>query len=132
MAKALTNWLAALLRARFQSDTITEEQAADIGLSLSDLAEQARARPGVREQMLRMAARYGLSERDVNDTRWAAVDIARTCARCGSANVCLRYLDGKPTTFVDSDCPNAAIYAELSGEADTDTGDKPTAVSVFG
>lgn len=100
-------------------EEISELQAADMGISLSEARDFSTARRNTRSQMLQMARLFGLSERDVNRDRWRALDVARACSHCQDAKSCSSFLAGNWSTFTVADCPNANLYADLAKELRT-------------
>ncbi|MEL7117274.1 MAG: hypothetical protein AAGP08_17110 [Pseudomonadota bacterium] len=96
--------------------SMTERDLADLALELQALREAILARPKVREQMLEMAARFGLTEDDITHTHWREMDILNACQNCGDAKQCRRFLNGKSTNFIPKDCPNASAYGEIVAE----------------
>lgn len=98
------------------TELLSEMDAADLGLAPDDARTLMRARPTVGTQTAAMAERLGLTQDDLQKEHWRAVDMARACAQCDSANHCARFLAGKKTTFTIEACPNFDLFVELATE----------------
>lgn len=108
------------LVASLTRERVGAEHARDLALGLGELRAQAEAGPEVYDRMTRMAERFGLAPADLSRHRWAQLDAARTCARCGDARACARWLNGGRSAFSPVTCPNAPLYAELAEELSED------------
>lgn len=104
-------------RSRAEIDAMSDAQVAETGLLRSDLYAIAATRPQMRQQMLRMAATYGLDEVDVSRPRWRALECVHACKTCTQPQACFRYLTGvEQGGFDPADCPNAQTYAEVAAQ----------------
>ncbi len=91
-------------------------QENDLALNKSEVASLVHARQGVRDQLVEMARRFGVSEADIDKDRWRALEIVHACNNCAQSKSCYQFLlGGKNIGFKQNSCPNAAQYADLSG-----------------
>ncbi len=87
----------------------------DLALGRLDLETLEAARPGLRAQLVAMAAEFGVAEADIDRDRWRALEIVHACTGCNRSKACFRYLSGKANTgFEPRMCPNAAQYEDLA------------------
>lgn len=86
----------------------------DIGLSRIDYQTLNNSPTGARERMVFMAERFGVSEKQLKQEHWRAVEMARTCAQCGVTRSCERFRTGRNPGFEPGQCPNAPQFTELS------------------
>lgn len=94
--------------------SLFEQDLAELAPEPQALRGAVVARPNAREQMLAMAARYGLNEEEIAAEHWQEMDILTACQNCKSAYPCQRFLNGEATSFTPSDCPNAETYGNLA------------------
>ena len=96
--------------------SLVEQDLAELASDPNELRQAILARPRVREQMLAMAERFGLTEEDVTQPHWREMEVLHVCQNCASSKQCNRFLNGKSTEFRAMDCPNALTYAEVSAD----------------
>lgn len=87
----------------------------DIGMTRDELQSFISDRPETREQLVAMAKRFGLSEKQIDEKRWRALELTKSCGHCSKVSVCRRFLSGDeeagdPDTF----CPNAQTFRQMS------------------
>lgn len=97
-------------------ESLVETDLADLALDPVELRRAVLARPRVREQMMAMAQRFGLTDDDITHLHWREMECLNTCQNCGESKQCARFLNGKSTEFGAFDCPNSSAYAEIAGE----------------
>lgn len=113
-SRKLTDFLSTE-RSRAEIEALSEAECADLGLSREELQSLAASRPQMRQQMLRMAARFGLDKADVSYPKWRALTVVHACKTCARPQACFRYLTGvEEGGFDPSECPNAATYSEIA------------------
>lgn len=70
-------------------------------------------RPGARRRQLAMAARFGLTAKDIDRDQAVAFDAAEVCAECRVSRRCQKALDGQGEMPLGQ-CPNAGLYRKLA------------------
>ncbi len=98
-----------------KADDLSDRQLAELGLTRADFRLLQSGHPNTRARLEAMAARFGLTPRELDAYRSVAIDLAKTCGHCSEARTCEKALDGKAEWPVDR-CPNAHIYAALAAE----------------
>lgn len=91
----------------------TDLELADMGLSRVDYGLLVSSKPGTRQRMETLAARFGVTPGMIDADHGLALELAQTCGHCGNAKACQNAID----LGVDlelSKCPNATIYADMS------------------
>lgn len=89
----------------------------DLSLNRQDAETMLNTRPGVREQLVSMAAKFGVSASDIDKERWRALEIVHACTHCEHSKSCFQYLAGKQTSGFDpKSCPNLERYEDLSAK----------------
>jgi hypothetical protein len=107
-----------LLRSYFarRPECPNDRDLADLGLSRVDFDLLTHSARGTRTRMEALAARFGVTPRQIDRDRGMALELAETCGHCSESSACQRALDGKGT-FETARCPNAARYLQLSEAA---------------
>lgn len=103
------------LRRLASPQTPSQADLADLGLSQLDYDILLSGRPGARQRLISMAARFGLDEAQIDRDRGIAFQDAETCARCRVSRQCQQALDGQGEMPKEA-CPNATLYRMLAAE----------------
>ncbi|MDP3525302.1 MAG: DUF6455 family protein [Hoeflea sp.] len=87
----------------------------DLGMARDEMLTFMSNRPETRAQLVEMAARFGVSEAEIDAKRWRALELTKACGHCSETKVCQRFLhsDG-PVSEADTFCPNAGTFREMS------------------
>ncbi|MDZ7603235.1 MAG: DUF6455 family protein [Hoeflea sp.] len=87
----------------------------DLGMARDEMLTFMSNRPETRAQLVEMAARFGVSEAEIDEKRWRALELTKACGHCSETKVCQRFLhsDG-PVSEADAFCPNAGTFREMS------------------
>lgn len=94
---------------------LDDRDLADLGLGRDRLSYIAAARPGMRDQMTRMARRFGVGAEALTHPRWRALEVIEACAACKHADACAAWLDGcSDGVFNEVRCPNAERFTEAA------------------
>lgn len=89
-------------------------QENDLAMDRHEIDSLVHARSGARDQLLKMAAKFGVSEHSIDKERWRALEIVHACNQCTQSKSCYQYLAGqKNVAFDPKSCPNAERYVEL-------------------
>lgn len=87
----------------------------DLGLARDEMMTFMSNRPETRAQLVEMAARFGITEDEIDEKRWRALELTKACGHCSETRVCQRFLHGDgPVTEADKFCPNAPTFHEMS------------------
>lgn len=88
---------------------------ADLGLARDEMMTFMSNRPETRSQLVEMAARFGITEAEIDEKRWRALELTKACGHCSETKVCQRFLHGDgPVSEADKFCPNAGTFRQMS------------------
>lgn len=104
-----------VLRRLVLPERLSPADLEDLGLSAVDYEILLSGRPGARRRLVSMAARFGVSEAEIDRDRGIALEAAETCAQCRQSRGCQKALDGQGEMPRDA-CPNAGLYRMLAAE----------------
>jgi hypothetical protein len=96
-----------------------DSELAGLGLNRADFTAIATMPAARVAQMEIMAGLHGVTDRQLDATPGARLQVSLTCARCGHTRACARELtDPEGATADNCDfCPNAPVFAALADGA---------------
>lgn len=102
-------------RDRAEIRSLTERDLDDLGLSKDELIVLVQTPEPVAVRQRKMAARFGLTDGDLSDSRHDLVAAVQRCRNCGATQECATYL-ANPDLAADQAtfCPNADTYRGLA------------------